>query len=226
MILVMRWAGRTVASNFHLKLTSVLLGCLLWVAINGEPQSVVDYKVPLELRKYPKGVEVTGETVSTLDVRVKATSGMVRRLDPSDISAFIDLGDWSLGEHIYSLSSQNVTVPYGVKIVRITPNQIKLNFQRIRNKMVEVQPSLSGDLPRDYRIESVVCHPSTVQISGPENRLKTISHLSTESIDISGHTRSYQAAVHLSQDDPLVQLTQDPEIIVDVTIVTRPARGK
>ena len=85
-------------SNFHFKVISVLLACMLWGAINNEPQSVAVFKVPLIFRNYPRGTEVTGDTISALDVRVTASSGIIKRLDPGDISAFVDLSDWSLGE--------------------------------------------------------------------------------------------------------------------------------
>ncbi len=226
MIPRLRWLGKALVSNFHLKVTSVLLASMLWGAINDEPQSVAVFKVPLIFRNYPRGIEVTGDTISTLDVRVTASSGIVKRLDTGDISAFVDLSDWSLGERTYPLSTQNVLVPYGVKIVRIIPNQIKLNFQRIRSKIVEIQPKLVGNLPSGCRLTAVVCRPSTVQIAGPEDRLKGISHLSTESIDITGQNGPYQAKVHLNLDDPLLQLAEDPEISVNITIVAPPERRK
>ena len=226
MIPRLKWLGKSLVSNFHLKATSVLLACLLWGAINGEPQSVAVFKVPLIFRNYPKGIEVTGDTINTLDVRVTASASIVKRIDTADISAYVDLSDWSLGERTYPISSQNVIVPYGVRIVRIIPNQIKLNFQRIGNKVVEIQPRLVGILPRGYQITTVVCRPSAVQIAGPEAQLKVISHLSTESISITGQKAPYQAKVHISLDDPLLQLADDPEINVDITIVALPARGK
>jgi YbbR domain-containing protein len=226
MIQQLRWIGKIITSNFHLKLTSVLLASLLWVALNGEPQSVLLFKVPLEYRNYPKGIEVMGDTVNSVDVRVTASSGIVKRIDSGDITAFIDLSDWSLGERTYPLSSRNVTVPYGVKIVRITPNQIKLNFQRIRNKTVEIRPKVVGEGLKGYRVAAVNCIPAVVRIFGPENRLRSISYLFTEPVDITGRAGHYQVRVHLSPDEPLVQLAEDPEITVDVSIVPQAGRQR
>ena len=212
------WLKNLAAVNWHLKLTSVLLASLLWVALNGEPQSVVVFRVPIEYRNYPKGIEVIGDNINSIDVRVTASSGIVKRLDPTEITAFIDFSDWSLGERIYPLSSQNVIVPYGVKIIRITPNQVKLNFQRIRNKMVEVRPNITGDLQKGYRVEGVQARPNLVRISGPEGHLRSTAYLSTESIDISGKTGPFRAKVHLTLDDPLIQLLEDPEIEAEISI--------
>jgi YbbR domain-containing protein len=224
MIQPLRRIGKIITSNFHLKLTSILLASLLWVALNGEPQSVLLFKVPLEYRNYPKGIEVMGDTVNIVDVRVTAPSGIVKRIDSGDIVAFIDLSDWSLGERTYPLSSHNVTAPYGVKIVRITPNQVKLNFQHIRNKTVEIRPKVVGEVLKGYKLATVNCSPAVVRISGPEERLRSISYLSTETVDVTGRTGQFQVKVHLSPDEPSLQLAEDPEITVDVSIV--PKAGK
>ena len=226
MIQQLRWIGEVVTSNFHLKLTSILLASLLWLAINGEPESVFLFRVRLEYRNYPKGIEVIGDTVNNVDVRVTASSGIAKRIDSGDISAFIDLSDWSLGERTYPLSAQNITVPYGVKIVRIAPNQVKLNFQRIRNKAVEIRPKIVGEVPPGYKVAAVSCSPKMVRISGPENRLKAISYLSTEVVDITGQTGQYQVKVHLSPDEPSLQLAEDPEVIVVVSIVSQAGKKR
>ena len=70
-------------TNFNLKLTSVSLALLLWVTINGEPKSEIKFRVPLEYRNLPKGIEVLDDTVNAIDVRLSASSSMIKRLEAS-----------------------------------------------------------------------------------------------------------------------------------------------
>ena len=63
--------------NFSLKLTSLLLSLLLWMALNGEPQSEVGFKVPLEFRNTPSKVEVLSDSVNMVDIRVQASTSLV-----------------------------------------------------------------------------------------------------------------------------------------------------
>ncbi len=208
-----------VTQNLRLKLTSIFLASLLWVAINDEPQSVVVFRVPLQYRNYPKGVEVTGDTMNSVDVGLTAPSPVVRRLDPADITVFIDLSDWSLGEHVYTLTAQNVQVPYGVKLTKISPNKVALTFERIREKSVPVRARIVGDVAAGFKVESVKCTPSAVLITGPQGRLKPIESVSTENIDVAGKSGPLRAKVHPKLEDPFVQLVKDEEVLVVVGIV-------
>ena len=70
--------------NFHLKLISVLLALLLWITINGEPKSEISFKVPLEYRNPPKGIEVMDDTVNAIDIRLSASTSLVKRLEATD----------------------------------------------------------------------------------------------------------------------------------------------
>jgi YbbR domain-containing protein len=207
-----------VTKNLRLKLTSVLLATLLWAAINAEPHSVVVFKVPLQYRNYPKGVEVMGDTTNSVDVRLTASSRVVRRLDPSDITVLVDLSEWSLGEHVYTLTEQNVQVPYGVRIARITPNKVTLTFERIGEKRVPVRARIVGEAAKGFKVEAVTCTPSAVEVTGPQGRIRPIEFVSTENIDVTGQSGLLRAKVHANLEDPLVQLLKNEEILVEVTI--------
>jgi YbbR domain-containing protein len=210
--------------NFHLKLTSVLLALLLWVAINGEPQSAIVLKVPLEYRNYPKGIEVLGDTLNTVDVRLSASSSLIKRLDPTDIAAVIDLSDWSLGERTYSITSENIRIPHGVSLTKVTPNKVRLKFEPTRRKTVEIRPRITGKVAEGYDIESVLSHPSETQIEGPEGHLTGVDIVSTDSVDVSGRSESYETRAHLYIEDQLVRFPKEQETTVEVIITPLPVQ--
>ena len=126
--------------NFSLKLTSLLLSLLLWIALNGEPKSEVAFKIPLEFRNTPSKVEVLSDSVNMVDIRVLATSGLVKRINPSEISAIVNLSNWSLGERTYQLTGENIRLPFGATVTKITPNKIRLRFEPTHQKSVEIRP--------------------------------------------------------------------------------------
>jgi YbbR domain-containing protein len=205
--------------SFHLKLTSVLLALLLWIAINGEPQSAIVLKVPLEYRNYPKGIEVLGDTLNTVDVRLSASSSLIKRLDPADIAAVIDLSDWSLGERTYSITTDNIHLPHGATLTKITPNKVRLKFEPTRRKTVEIRPRITGKVAEGNRIDSVLSHPSEVEIEGPEGHLSAIDFVSTDSVDVSGRSDSYETRAHLYVEDQLVRFPKEQETTVELIIM-------
>lgn len=207
------------AINFHLKLTSVLLALLLWVTINGEPKSEIRFRVPLEYRNLPKGIEVLDDTVNAIDVRLSASSSMIKRLEATDITAAIDLSDWSYGEKTYSISAANIRIPYGVGVTKITPSKVRLRFEPTEHKTVPIRARAIGKAADGHRVNSISCEPSSAEIEGPEGHLSAVHFVSTDSIDISGRSESFIKRVNLFVEDPLLRLSRIQQTNVEIRIV-------
>ena len=77
--------------HFGLKLLSVGLAVLLWLVVSGEETVERGLRVPLELQQFPAGLELQGEAPSTVDVRVRGSSGTLSRVAAGDIVAVLDL---------------------------------------------------------------------------------------------------------------------------------------
>lgn len=220
MIHWLRYFKNLLLRNLQLKVVSLTLAILLWIALNGEPKSEIGLKVPLEFRNSPNGVEVLGET-NAVDVRLSASSSIVKRIDASEVTASIDLSDWTPGERTYSLGESNLSVPFGVAVTKVTPNKIRLRFETTERKTVRVNPRVLGKPAEGYMVTAVVCQPETAELEGPASHLAPLESISTDSLDVSGRSSSVSARRHLYVEDPLVRLTADQETRVEVTITPK-----
>jgi YbbR domain-containing protein len=173
----------------------------------------------LEYRNPPKGIEVLDDNVNAIDVRLSGPSRLVRRLEATDISAAIDLSDWNAGERTYSISPDNLHVPYGVNVTTITPNKVRLSFESTQHKVVPIRPRLVGKVAEGFLVDTVECHPSLAQIEGPGGHLSAVQSISTDSIDVDGRSESFKRVVSLFIEDPLVRFSTDPETNVEIKIV-------
>ena len=77
-------------------------------------------------------------------MRLRASPGIIHGLGPRDISAQIDLQGVAEGERIIHLTPETIRVPFGVKVVKVTPSILTLNFERTLEKDVPVRPRLQG----------------------------------------------------------------------------------
>jgi YbbR domain-containing protein len=204
--------------NAQLKLVSLLLATLLWIALNDEPKSEVGLKVPLEFRNSPQGVEVLGDAINSVEVRLSASSSLVKRIDPSNVTASIDLSGWSLGERTYFLNEANFTVPFGVTVTKITPNKVRLRFERTARKVVDVHPRIIGKPALGYYVSSVTCQPERAELEGPASHIAAIASVSTDSLDISGRATAVSMWLPLYVEDPLVRLAGQQQTQVEITI--------
>lgn len=220
MIPWLRYFRNLLLRNLQLKVVSVTLAVLLWIALNVEPKSEVGLKVPLEFRNSPKGVEVLGET-NTVDIRLSASSSIVKRIDASEVTASIDLAEWTPGERTYSLGERNLSVPFGVAVTKITPNKIRLRFEPTEHKIVKVHPRIQGKPAEGYVVAEIKCQPDKAELEGPASHLAKLESASTDSVDISGRSSSFSARLHLYVEDPLVRLAAEQETQVEVTILPK-----
>ena len=70
---------------------------LLWFVIAGEKTSEMGLRMPVELQNFPEDLELTGDAVDTVEVRLRASPGIMHALGPGEISAQIDLGEPARG---------------------------------------------------------------------------------------------------------------------------------
>ena len=136
--------------------------------------------MPLEFRNTPAKVEVLSDSVNAVDIRVLASSSLVKRINPSEISATINLSNWSLGERTYKLTGENIRLPFGAVVTKITPNTIRLRFEPTHQKSVEIRPRIVGRPAEGYSVSSVSCIPPKLKLKG----LAAISRIFSLSIQI------------------------------------------
>jgi len=121
---ILRWF----TANWALKLTSLALATLFWVSYTAEPNGEIGLAVPLEFRDIPRGLEISGDVPIQAVIRIRGRSLLLRRLTPADVNLSIDLGHSIAGETSIILDTPDVSVPFGVRVVRITPHEVHIRL--------------------------------------------------------------------------------------------------
>ena len=204
--------------NLPLKLASLALAVLLWFVIAGEKTSEMGLSVPVELQNFPKDLELTGDPVDTVEVRLRASPGIIQRLTPGDVSAHIDLVDAHEGERIVHLTPDSVRVPFGVTVVKVSPAIITLNLERTLQKTVPVRPRLLGRPAVGYEVSEVTAEPAEARISGPKSRVQEVESAYTEPVSVEGVEANVVDHVNIGLEDPLLRIQGSPRVRVTARI--------
>ena len=107
--------------NIGLKFLSICIAALLWLVVAGDRVVERVVRVPVEFQNLPQGLEIIGDPLSSVDLRVRGSSGLLGRLGAGDLSAVIDLRTARPGQRLFHLTSDEIQAPYGVEIVQVTP---------------------------------------------------------------------------------------------------------
>ena len=205
-----------------LKLMSVGIAVLLWMIVSGEETVERGLRVPLELQQFPAGLEIQGEAPSTVDVRVRGTSGALSRVAAGDIVAVLDLHGARAGNRLFALTPEQVHTPFGVEVVQVTPSTVALALEISMTREVPVVASLEGMPAPGYVTGRVAVSPERVEIVGPESAVKRAREALTETISIADRHDSLREDVTVGLIDPALRLKTQRSVTVAVQIGPAP----
>jgi len=208
--------------HFGLKLLSVGLAVLLWMAVSGEQTVERGVRVSLELQQFPPGLEIQGEPPSTVDVRVRGASGTLGRVSPGDIVAVLDLRAARAGRRLFHLTPEQVRVPFGVEVVQVTPPSVALLFEHSATRLVPVVPTIDGKPAPGYVVGKASADPATVEVIGPESSIEGVTEALTEPVSVAGARDRVRETVTLGLLDPALRLKTTRAAMVTVPVLPAP----
>jgi YbbR domain-containing protein len=214
---------RHVLHNFGIKLLSLALAVGLWMAVASDPPAEIAVTLPIQFLNIPENLEISSENIPQAQLRVRGPQRIVRRLQPADISAEIELGEMKAGERTFDLTAEQIHKPRELEIEQVIPNQFHLTFDNRLTRQVPVRPRVFGNFAAGYEIGRIDSEPSTITISGPQKRVEAVEAAITDPVDASGTMERATFVRHAYVSDPLVQVMNPNPVRVTVIMERVPA---
>ena len=171
------------------KLAGLLVTFLLvsgfWGIYSGKQLSLINVTTSVDFRNIPENIELRRSSSERVEVQITGKRRLVSALNPEQVGAFLDLSEIDAGLHRLVLNADNIDLPLGMEVVRITPATIRVEMEQRIQKDIAVEPQIVGKPPAGYRIERISVRPGSVKVSGPKSTLNSMLSLSTESISVS-----------------------------------------
>lgn len=197
---------RLISGETALRVASLLLAVVLWVIIAGRDTAERGLTIPVELRNVPPDLEITGDFINSVDVRLRASPSVIESLDPRQVLAPIDLEGAEEGEHIIQLTPAEIRTPFGFRVVKITPSLLTLNLERTLSKTVPVRPRILGRPALGYEVADVTSDPAEIRVQGPQSRVQQIGSAFTEPVSVDAADVTVEEFVNVGLEDPLLRL--------------------
>jgi hypothetical protein len=116
---------RRLLENWPVKVVAVVFAVALWAFVVTEERTDAVFTVPLDLVDRPPGVDVASVGVETVVVRVEGRDSVLRRLHEADFRAEVSLKSAQAGRFVAHIDTDNVSAPAGVRVVRVTPSEVR-----------------------------------------------------------------------------------------------------
>jgi YbbR domain-containing protein len=182
----MKWPVLSwLTENLAAKLMSLLIAFLLWVALIDEPELVEIVTVPIEYRNLAQNLELSPDMVTRVQLQVRGPRGRLNEVSSETTNIVLDLSAMRQSStSTFTIQESNLNLPLRVRLLRATPSQVRVKLEKRSFLNVSVVPDFEQNLPEDTKIASFDVSPPTVQVVGPESRVKAIATLKTEPIDL------------------------------------------
>lgn len=214
-----------ITKNPTFKIISLILAIILWVFVKSKSGGEVGLVVPLEFYRVPSNAIVTQVTEEAINVRVNGSFLQLERLPTREIRARIDLSRARPGTNSYDILPDNFNIPRGLKVTQISPSSVKVELDRVMEKVVQVKAAVKGRPARGYRVSKISVDPPYIALQGARSQLTGLTEVSTEVVDISGLKETVKIAAPLRIGE--LRLKKDVKRTATVTVtVTEKGQGR
>ncbi len=179
-------------------MVAVILITSVWLTITRGLDSLVTFEIPIEYMNRNPGMEILDASVNSIKIQLGGSGPLMRALRPDHVRVKIDLAKSVVGQNIYSITDENISLPPGIVIKSFNPAVVDVTLDVPDKKDLPVQVDWTGKLPENLRMEKVTIEPSIVQIIGGRQLLKNITTVYTEKIPLESIQSSRTVIVNLA----------------------------
>lgn len=216
---IKQWRNRPWPKNWVLKLISFCFALFLWYFVVGEDKIDKTITIPVEILNLPADLIISNQYKEDLEITVTGPRGLIRNLGQQHIYRPIDLGRAKPGTRLFQNTEDTITLPRGVRLLRVKPTDIILQLDKLIKKNIPIHPIIAGKPPTGYELASVNLDPPTIPVTGPQALMSQYDSIDTVPIEIAQLTDSTSRPVSLELSPDLRDLVGDP--IVNATITIR-----
>jgi hypothetical protein len=203
--------GEWIYQNAGWKLLSLAAAVVIWALVASEPEMATFTTVRLEYNHLPPDLEISSEPVSTATLELRGPSGELRG-DTLRPAVIIDVGGVGSGIHTFTIGERNVRLPRGVRMVRVTPPEVRLQFEPHAERTVPVQVTWVGTPPQKFRVS-----PEAIGIEGPSSHVSRVVAAITDPLDLARLKASkVKVNVMATPEDAFVRFRSTAEATVEI----------
>ncbi len=171
------------------KALAIFLALMLWIAFGYQRGSVLrDFPVPIEYTNIPKEWVIENLRYKQVIVTIMGSPQAFKLFDPNTLKISIDLSDIKEGRQSIVLTRQMVNIPSNLSLAGIRPGRIFIIAHRLVPISVPVHVKIVGRLKPSLVLKRIYTEPSKVDVLVRRQKMKSISSIKTEPIDLSGIT--------------------------------------
>jgi diadenylate cyclase len=198
---------------------SFLIMTGIWFGFTRSHDTIIALNVPIEYINRPGNYEILDTSVDEARVQLYGASALIKSLQPGQVLVRIDLRKATEGPNIFPITQDNIVLPPGVVLNKVSPATIEVTLDVPVTKELPVQVDWVGRLPDNLTLvkESVI--PETVKVIGGSKILAKIGTIYTTPVRLDNLTKSGSLTAQLVLTPPSLKLASSLSDRVTVNYV-------
>jgi hypothetical protein len=214
------WALHLVTHNVGWKLLSLVIAMAIWMLVASEPELSTFATARIEFRNLPDNLELSSEPITSVLLELRGPADRLGGLgDGSQHPAvFLDMSGVAAGERTFAIGPDNVRLPRGVRVVRVTPSEVRFKFEQPLTHRVPVRVRFANEGRNGYHVTGLTVQPAGLEIAGPQSRVERVHAVETDPVDVGLATGATEVRVNAYVDDPFVSFQSSSQVTVSFTM--------
>ncbi len=163
---------------------SFLFMSIFWFGFTRGLDTLVSFEAPIRFTGRLPGVDIVGSSDDVVRVHISGAGKLIKSVRADQVAVNIDLGSVPLGVNTLRILPNDVSLPPGVELDRVTPSEIEVTLDKNDIKTLPIQADWIGKMPDDLLLTEATLDPVQVQVTGRSLLLENLSTLYTEKIPL------------------------------------------
>jgi uncharacterized protein (TIGR00159 family) len=165
-------------------LVSLLFIAGFWFSISRGLETLVTFEIPIEYQNRNPNLEIVHTSVNSVRLNLSGSGTLVKSTRADQIRVRLDLSNSIAGQNTYPITSNNVSLPPGLVLKEVTPQNVVVDMDITVRKELPIQIDWAGRLPENVVLAEALVEPQRVEIVGSKRLLENIQTIYTEKLPL------------------------------------------
>jgi diadenylate cyclase len=156
----------------------------IWFSFSKGLDTLITLEIPVEYTNRNPGFEIVDTSVNAVRLNLGGSGALIKSIQPEQIQVKLDLGNAVIGQNIFSITQDSVTLPPGILLRKVTPPVIDVTLDETIKKEIPLQVDWVGELPKGFILSEVELDPDKIEVIGGKRILGNISTLFTQKVHL------------------------------------------
>ncbi len=195
---------------------STLFVISIWFSFTRGLYTLITLDAPVEFMNPSPGVEIYDLSAKKVTLSLSGSSTLIKSIDPEKMRVRIDLQGLSLGRNTFHVSRENIALPPGVILKRVSPPTVEATLDIPVKKILPIQVDWTGKLPPGMRLVGATVKPRVATVIGRREDVNRLSTIYTQKVPLDNLRSSGSLKVKLAtpSNSPDISLEPREEVVI------------